>query len=377
MKRTIIGICIVVIILIILTILYFLCYKKNYSFWNWWNSNFTSDGNLHVLPSIDDEISADSMRCWTFQLVRNDMVNELIKQDVVFNPQLKIVENLNKQTFSNKYLSENSYFAKFWLLTLDLKDKIENWIQEKFNETSDVLDQLDWSNVPQSDDYYNWKDEKKYAFYAMLKKIFNFEYVFDELNKWLFDNKYNDIEYFWIKWTSSSDLYNQVYIYYYDSEDSFAVALKTKEWEDIILERWTQWNSFMEIFNNILKKSRDYNWAHSFTEDDYLKVPNLKMKTLTEFEDLEDKPFYAANWDVCNIEKALQTIEFELDKSGWYIKSEAVIVTQEFGAMPWFIIEHENRYFYFDKPFVMFRKESDKDLPYFAAQISDITLFQE
>lgn len=376
MKRTIIGICIVVIILIILTILYFLCYKKNHSFWNWWNSNFTSDGNLHVLPSIDDEISADSMRCWTFQLVRNDMVNELIKQDVVFKPQLKIVENLNKQTFSNKYLSENSYFAKFWLLTLDLKDKIENWIQEKFNETSDVLDQLDWSNVPQSDDYYNWKDEKKYAFYTMLKKIFNFEYVFDELNKWLFDNKYNDIEYFWIKWTSSSDLYNQVYIYYYDSEDSFAVALKTKEWEDIILERWTQWNSFMEIFNNILKKSRDYNWAHSFTEDDYLKVPNLKMKTLTEFEDLEDKPFYAANWDVCNIEKALQTIEFELDKSWWYIKSEAVIVTQEFGAMPWFIIEHENRYFYFDKPFVMFRKESDKDLPYFAAQISDITLFQ-
>ena len=200
MKRTIIGICIVVIILIILTILYFLCYKKNHSFWNWWNSNFTSDGNLHVLPSIDDEISADSMRCWTFQLVRNDMVNELIKQDVVFNPQLKIVENLNKQTFSNKYLSENSYFAKFWLLTLDLKAAIENGIKEKFNETSDILDQLDWSNVPQSDDYYNWKDEKKYAFYTMLKKIFNFEYVFDELNKWLFDNKYNDVEYFWIKW---------------------------------------------------------------------------------------------------------------------------------------------------------------------------------
>jgi hypothetical protein len=36
----------------------------------------------------------------------------------------------------------------------------------------------------------------------------------------------------------------------------------------------------------------------------------------------------------------------------------------------------EHRYFYFDKPYVMFLKETDKDLPYFAAQISDITLFQ-
>jgi hypothetical protein len=41
------------------------------------------------------------------------MINELIKQDVVFQPQLQTVENLNKQTFSKKYLSENSYFAKF------------------------------------------------------------------------------------------------------------------------------------------------------------------------------------------------------------------------------------------------------------------------
>jgi hypothetical protein len=38
--------------------------------------------------------------------------------------------------------------------------------------------------------------------------------------------------------------------------------------------------------------------------------------------------------------------------------------------------EIEYRYFYYDKPYVMFLKETDKDLPYFAAQISDITLFQ-
>ena len=84
------------------------------------------------------------------------MVNEVVKKDVKFNPQLKIVENLNKQSFTNKELSPDNYYSKFWLLTLDLKAEIENWIKEKFNETSDILDQwADWSNVPQSNDYYN------------------------------------------------------------------------------------------------------------------------------------------------------------------------------------------------------------------------------
>ncbi|MBR6908179.1 hypothetical protein IKN40_07005 [bacterium] len=35
------------------------------------------------------------------------------------------------------------------------------------------------------------------------------------------------------------------------------------------------------------------------------------------------------------------------------------------------------RYFYFNRPFMIFLQESDKELPYFAAQISDITLFQK
>jgi len=376
-KRTIIWICIVVIFLVILTTLWFLyCKKRNFSFWNWWNSNFINDGSLRVLPSIDDKVTADSMRCWTFQLVWNDMVNNVVKQDVVFNPQLQVVENLNKQTFSNKYLSENSYFSKFGLLTLDLKAAIENWIKEKFNETSDILDQLDWSDIPQSDDYYDWKPEKRYGFYAMLKKIFNFENAFDELDKWNFDDKYNNIEYFWIKWSSDNKLRNQVYVYYYNSDNDFAVALKTKEWEDIILTRWIKWNTFMEIYYNILKEDKNYKWKHYFTKDDYLKVPNLKVKTLTEFEDLEDHSFLAADGDVCNIEKALQTIEFELNKSGWYIKSEAFIEMYK-NTSAWEYVEVEHRYFYFDKPFIMFWKESDKGLPYFAAQISDITLFQE
>ena len=344
----------------------------------WLSTSWKSDWNLHVLTSIDDEVVGDSMWCGTFQLVWNDMVNEVVKQDVVFNPQLEIVKNLNKQTFTNKELSPDSYYSKFWLLTLDLKEEIENGIREKFNETSDILDQwADWDDVPQSDDYYEWKGIKKYWFYAMLKKIFKFENIFDQLDEWKFADKYENIKYFWIKWSSSSKLYKQVYVYYYNSDSNFAVALKTREWEDVILARWIRWDSFVDIYNNILKNEKKYDWEHYFTSHDYLKVPELKFKTLTGFAELEDKEFPAVDWDICWIDKALQTIELKLDKEWWEIKSEAWIAMWRETIWISTHTKVEHRYFYFDKPYVMFLKEEDKDLPYFAAQISDITLFQK
>jgi len=41
------------------------------------------------------------------------------------------------------------------------------------------------------------------------------------------------------------------------------------------------------------------------------------------------------------------------------------------------IKEPEHRYFYFDKPFMIFLKEENANLPYFAAQVTDITKFQK
>jgi hypothetical protein len=45
-----------------------------------------------------------------------------------------------------------------------------------------------------------------------------------------------------------------------------------------------------------------------------LTVPELKFKKLTEFNELENKEFYAKGLHTCKIEKALQSIELKLDK---------------------------------------------------------------
>jgi hypothetical protein len=77
------------------------------------NTNLPITNEITVVPTMNDEFSGNSSWCGTFQLVWNDMVNEVVKQDVEFNPQPKIVENLNKQTFTNRELSPSSYYSKF------------------------------------------------------------------------------------------------------------------------------------------------------------------------------------------------------------------------------------------------------------------------
>ncbi len=134
----------------------------------------------------------------------------------------------------------------------------------------------------------------------------------------------------------------------------------------------------MNTYNTIIEKAKSYKWKRNFWEYDYLKVPNLSLNELRKYEEFKDKLFYAANGDRCKITEALQTIQFDLDEKGWKIKSEAAIVMDRSNSIADISFEKPDyRYFYFNKPFTIFLQESNKELPYFAAQISDITLFQK
>ena len=95
-------------------------------------------------------------------------------------------------------------------------------------------------------------------------------------------------------------------------------------------------------------------------------------KLITELKSSNNKDFLFSNGATYRIEKALQTIEFELDKTGGKIKSEAgMMVTKNSIA-----IEDELREFSIDNTFAIFLIEKGKEKPYFAGKINDITKFQ-
>lgn len=357
MKKIII-ICILIILLSTLGVIVYLRLSKNFSKKQGTSTSLSNTKGITTVVTLEDEISNNTIWCGTFQLIWNDLKNDLAKQDIVFTPQLKVVENLNKETFTTNDLSDDSYYKKIGKPSLKLKEEIKKAIKNKFHETSDILDEFEWNN----------KNEFDYFLYVMLKKEFEFPKEFEELENGKFGN-YENVKYFGIKEDKTGDLRKQVDVLYYTSKNNFAIKLKTKQNDEVILCKNPEGKTFSEIYNNILKKT--YN-NEDLKEGEFLKIPNIKLKEKKEITEIEGKEFKFSNGATYSIEKALQTIEFELDKKGGKIKSEAGIMNILASAKKM----NELRDFSIDNTFAIFLIEKGKNKPYFAAKIEDITKFQ-
>ena len=316
---------------------------------------------LNIVTSLEDEITSNTAWCGTFNLIWNDLKNDLAKQDIIFSPQPKMVDNLNKGTFNTSYLSEESYYKVYGTPTPELKKQIEKAIKEKFNETSSILDDFNWENGQDGDHFL----------YVMLKKQFEFPKVFTKLENGNF-GKYKNVKYFGIDSSTDEAVRDQVEVLYYNSSSDFAIKLKTKQNDEVIISRGNTENNFGDIFKSITEKSSKYDGSKSFNETDKLKIPKISFNLKQEITEVENKFFTYSNGEEHYIETALQTIEFELDEKGGRIKSEAGMMDKLNSAMP-----EEPRNFFVDDTFTIFLKEEGRDLPYFAAQISDISQVQE
>ena len=184
---------------------------------------------------------------------------------------------------------------------------------------------------------------------------------------------YEYISYFGIKKDSENDeLRNQVEVLYYTSKEDFAIKLKTKQEDEIILCKNPEGKTFNQILENITNKSYAYEGSHRIKEREILQIPNIKVNEKTEFKELQDKSFWFSDGQSYHIEKAIQTIQFELDKTGGKIKSEAgMMVRKDALVMP-----TEIREFVINDTFAIFLQEEGKDNPYFAGKINDITKFR-
>ena len=135
------------------------------------------DSDVAIVPTLEDKISNNTCWCCTFNLVWSDMKNTLVKGDIVFNPEIEIVKNLNKESFKENMLSNEYYYKIYGPKTLELKKQIENEIKKKFNQKSDILDYISWdkNNLDSS--------IKRYFFYTMLYRKFEYKNKFDILYK--------------------------------------------------------------------------------------------------------------------------------------------------------------------------------------------------
>ena len=334
------------------------------------------EDGIKVVPTVLDGIAGNSAYCPTFQIVWNELADKFVdgKEVVFINDKVKMADNLNEKTFTKEDISDEYYYVKVGKQILSVKKEIEDGIKDKFNETSEILDMVNWVDDTKLE---NTDDINSFIFYTMLKRNFEFNEPFDVLDENGMFKNYMNVKYFGINDKSDSALRAQVDVLFYNNESDFAAKLKTKDNDEVIVLRVEEdkYTNFEEVYTYLEKQTKDFNGEKKFTADDYLKVPNLKFNVVKKYEELKDKPFLDKDNNTHVISEAIQTIEFELDNKGGKLKSEALIATKN--AMIFEEKPVEKRYIYLTDNFYMFLKEENKDKPYFALKVEDIKDFQD
>lgn len=327
---------------------------------------------INVLPTLVDKLTTNSAWCGTMQLVWNDFM-DVAGGAPVFLEENIFAENLNKKTFSTEDLSDEYYYKKFGKKTLALKKEIENGIKDKFNETSDVLDLLDWSEDALDP---NVEGVDRFIFYAMLKRDFEYPQEFTVLDNGKFKDNDN-IKYFGINSETNKSVDKQLDVLYYENEDDFAIEIATKDKDKILLVRKDAFETnFNDIYKSVKSKANSYEGSKTFEAIDEFKMPNLEIDVLRNYDELSGEKFTAPKADGI-INAAMQTIKLNIDEKGGSIKSEAVMDVTFTSSIMLPEDKPEPRYFYCDDEFVMFLVEEGKENPYFAVKVDDITLFQK
>lgn len=313
-------------------------------------------GKADITPTFTSELSTmDSNKVWvgTFNLVWNDFMGEVIKGPIEFvDGYSKMADELNRQNFKVDQLSDNSYFKINGESSLKLKQKIENGIKEKFNENSKILDKVAWER-PNS-----------YVLYAMLKKEFNYLEQFPSLQPRKFGDSEELVKYFGTNGTTEQTANKNVEVLFYNSKEDFAVKLKTKEGEEIILYRTTgEGKSFEKNYEEILEEQEKYNGEKNLTSKDSIMIPFINVHNEINYDELCGRTIKGT--DGLYIVQALQTIDFELNEKGGSVKSEALIEATKQSIL------ETGKEFHFNDDFILYMKEANKEKPYFALKVDN------
>lgn len=324
----------------------------------------TEGATQKLYTSSDGVADLEKVWCGSFQLAWNELMDyaggeiEFIGEET----SSETLENLNKQNFTKDMISEENYYIKVEEKpTPSLKDDILKDLENKFgNKDSKILDNLSFENI------------NGIAIYTMIQKQFEFLKEFDKLKEGIFfenNDSTTKVRYFGIDDESKKSLYDNVEIMYYDEKSAweineFAVKLKTKENDEIILYRTDKTDSFEKLYQDVLELDKSYEGSEEFSGYDVLKIPYINLNFDISYDELCGKEIKNLNGEY--IDTAVQNITFSLNPKGGFLQSEAAIITDSMSAPATMA-----RLFNYTRPFIMFIKEKEAEKPYFAVRINN------
>lgn len=297
-----------------------------------------------------------------------------------------IYKNLNKNhnvTFNPTYQStlDEHTVNNLWIGTLDLAWKD---LEEKVGGRIELEENIDIANELNNSSFSKeMLDENDYTINVTrtvtngynietkLNKNLNFLYSFDNFNNdynYTFGKDGNDyIKYFGINNASKEELNQNVEVLFYNGNNDFAVLLNTKEGDKIILYRTDENKSFNEYYEDINNKKGNYNGSRTFKENDELLVPYVNVNGTVAYNELVDK--IIKNTNGMYISNVIQDVNFNLNESGCNMQSHATMTTEYLSV--------GSRYFWFRDTFIIFMKEGNSNMPYFALKVDNQDILEK
>jgi len=315
-----------------------------------------------VTPHLEQKIEEGKnvLWCTTFQLAWNEFC-DLVGEPVKVKPSSKMVDILNESKTTKKDLDEKDYVAMAGKGNAFL-DEIFEELERKFKgQASPEL-----LKKHQNQDII-------WITYAYLFKYLPFEYVFRrDHNKLNFQGKlvdcfgthaHHDTE-------KPRRIAEQVNILDYKNNDDFIIELKTTaEYDRLILAKISPKKTLWETVKNVEKRIEKAK-PSKLSGNEFILVPVLDFDILREYNELIGNTIMSKDKiiDGTSIDVALQSIRFRLDERGTVLKSEAIIICLGLSS------GSENRYFLFNKPFLILLKRKNAENPYFALWVGNSEL---
>jgi prepilin-type processing-associated H-X9-DG protein len=318
-----------------------------------------------VTPYLQTPLASgrNAIYCSTFQIAWDDLRDQFGQLQVEGSP--AIATGLNNGSFSRKALAPESYVALAGLVRDGIRDKIKEQMGRKFPNVS--------PSVRASSDL-------DIVAYAFLQKNLPFKARFNVLSQPLdFHSQAGDVpvKSFGFKEFDSADfsreqLGKQVRVLHYGSDEEFVIELKPVK-DEIVLARVRPSVRLDETLRDVQALIRDKSKQVSqptMQDKDELRIPRLTFNIAREYHELIDK--HIAN--IANggawFKEARQSVRMLLNESGARIESEVVIgpVSNGHSTPP---PPPVPRHFVFDKPFLLYIKQSDADQPYLVVWVSN------
>lgn len=296
--------------------------------------NLNKNSNITFNPSYQSKLDKNTINnIWvgTFELAWKSLAKEVGKNGrIQLVEEVEIAKQLNESTFSEKMLSKDDYMISV-----------------------------------------TKNDVGGFDIFASLDKDLNFIHTFDNFSndfvRYTFGKNDNDenIKYFGINNASPEKLNENIEVLFYNKSSAlsgsndFAVTLKTKQGDEIILYRTDEEKTFVEYYDDIINKSKDYLGEKTFGERDELLVPYINVNGIISYEELKGKKIEnSENY----IKEAIQDVNFSLNENGCNLDSQATMVT--------FVTAGTKRSFEFTDTFVLFIREKNEE-PYFALKVDN------